>query len=84
MLQWGRDVSIPEMLRSDCVKVGPTSFNGAGMFLSRKSNQRMAENLHGNASMGPGCFYPGNGDSSGERSNWGYGFNGAGMFLSRK
>src|ERR1039458_6731031 len=83
-LQWGRDVSIPEM----AVAVNlPIQFIGA--------------------SMGPGCFYPGNKDSlrkppETERLQWGRDvsipeisrprrrrsrstcFNGAGMFLSRK
>ena len=36
------------------------SFNGAGMFLSRKYHQGRRLHLLHDASMGPGCFYPGN------------------------
>ena len=36
------------------------SFNGAGMFLSRKSILRVNNPTFQIASMGPGCFYPGN------------------------
>ena len=35
-LQWGRDVSIPEMPPPVRGAVVLTGFNGAGMFLSRK------------------------------------------------
>src|ERR1017187_6413084 len=59
-LQWGRDVSIPEMRRQlhhhDCFR----RFNGAGMFLSRKCGGGRVVSGAGGASMGPGCFYPGN------------------------
>ena len=58
-------------------------FNGAGMFLSRKLAPRRPAMPRLMASMGPGCFYPGN-----ERPRSAcpapLGFNGAGMFLSRK
>ena len=38
-------------------------FNGAGMFLSRKSQPAwQSPRQPGTASMGPGCFYPGNRD----------------------
>ena len=36
-LQWGRDVSIPEIMILSWAAGNPASFNGAGMFLSRKS-----------------------------------------------
>ena len=36
-LQWGRDVSIPEMHMAAGRQVVHDGFNGAGMFLSRKS-----------------------------------------------
>src|ERR1035441_7592330 len=36
MLQWGRDVSIPEILPPERSMSWTTGFNGAGMFLSRK------------------------------------------------
>src|ERR1039457_3424140 len=36
VLQWGRDVSIPEIVRAGDVALERCGFNGAGMFLSRK------------------------------------------------
>ena len=39
-LQWGRDVSIPEMSRPWHRRRRQYGFNGAGMFLSRKSTVR--------------------------------------------
>src|ERR1019366_1926601 len=61
-LQWGRDVSIPEMLRRAFMLLSPRArFNGAGMFLSRKCcGAPSCCYPHALASMGPGCFYPGN------------------------
>src|ERR1039458_2245603 len=41
---------------------GGVGFNGAGMFLSRKSQWHLRLTQHHMASMGPGCFYPGKGD----------------------
>src|ERR1035441_6134186 len=38
LLQWGRDVSIPEMLARIWALACRLGFNGAGMFLSRKSD----------------------------------------------
>src|ERR1035437_311645 len=35
-LQWGRDVSIPEMLRRSAARTRLPGFNGAGMFPSQK------------------------------------------------
>src|ERR1035437_4118169 len=35
-LQWGRDVSIPEMWQEFQARISTACFNGAGMFLSRK------------------------------------------------
>ena len=59
-LQWGRDVSIPEMTKSGASDADIHSFNGAGMFLSRKSEYGQGFGVRLLASMGPGCFYPGN------------------------
>ena len=60
MLQWGRDVSIPEIRASTPAGGASTRFNGAGMFLSRKFSEFSSTIFDGPASMGPGCFYPGN------------------------
>src|ERR1039458_2291777 len=59
-LQWGRDVSIPEMGQGERRADGPRCFNGAGMFLSRKYRPTGCKARVSLASMGPGCFYPGN------------------------
>src|ERR1017187_6441842 len=83
-LQWGRDVSIPEMPELPPMYAGTAGFNGAGMFLSRKFGYLRDAACHISgfngagmflsrkcqsfpqcmqeqpASMGPGCFYPGN------------------------
>ena len=83
-LQWGRDVSIPEIRALEKPKRAYRSFNGAGMFLSRKfdidarpgdraggfngagmflSRKSLIMRVNPRnpcASMGPGCFYPGN------------------------
>src|ERR1039458_645883 len=59
-LQWGRDVSIPEISKDDSRRVRRDGFNGAGMFLSRKYKLCSRPIYHPWASMGPGCFYPGN------------------------
>src|ERR1035441_7478428 len=59
-LQWGRDVSIPEIKSLPERQERRASFNGAGMFLSRKSLRDIAGTRGLAASMGPGCFYPGN------------------------
>src|ERR1017187_9579097 len=59
-LQWGRDVSIPEILAATGEGEDRRCFNGAGMFPSQKYPTR--EWISGNyrASMGPGCFHPRN------------------------
>src|ERR1035441_7506386 len=59
-LQWGRDVSIPEIWQCRTGRYTPCRFNGTGMFLSRKSGQNDEKAGRARASMGPGCFYPGN------------------------
>src|ERR1035437_3651914 len=59
-LQWGRDVSIPEIPAVSGHPIASTGFNGAGMFLSRKFGRAEDYPLRCIASMGPGCFYPGN------------------------
>src|ERR1035441_5438 len=65
-LQWGRDVSIPEMHAGLPLRWSIRCFNGAGMFLSRKCVGITAHMGAIAASMGPGCFYPGN--AAGRRS----------------
>ena len=59
-LQWGRDVSIPEMSRRSAARAAPRGFNGAGMFPSQKSARADPAKAVGPASMGPGCFHPRN------------------------
>ena len=59
-LQWGRDVSIPEITGATGAAGATGGFNGAGMFLSRKSCRCRWRRFWRSASMGPGCFYPGN------------------------
>src|ERR1017187_5222285 len=59
-LQWGRDVSIPEIKGRTPAQSLSSSFNGAGMFLSRKCGVNCTITIVSGASMGPGCFYPGN------------------------
>ena len=59
-LQWGRDVSIPEITGVGLARSSMDRFNGAGMFLSRKCKASIALRMSCSASMGPGCFYPGN------------------------
>ena len=60
LLQWGRDVSIPEIMIELYAHAIRLCFNGAGMFLSRKFVHVVLLDFQGFASMGPGCFYPGN------------------------
>src|ERR1035441_3072210 len=62
-LQWGRDVSIPEIPHYGRLRQRTLCFNGAGMFLSRKLDKAGFPEPRFRASMGPGCFYPGNADS---------------------
>ena len=59
-LQWGRDVSIPEITPLTLFPTILLYFNGAGMFLSRKLAGKIQGQRGWQASMGPGCFYPGN------------------------
>ena len=60
-LQWGRDVSIPEMSSSPRTHRSAHRFNGAGMFPSQKcAYQGAAQTVTEDASMGPGCFHPRN------------------------
>ena len=84
-LQWGRDVSIPEMLRwalggatFPCASMGP------GCFYPGNDISWALPLVPEAASMGPGCFYPGNPVSIVPVDQQLQGFNGAGMFLSRK
>ena len=68
-LQWGRDVSIPEISSTARALRQAWRFNGAGMFLSRKFDFDGRFLAFEFASMGPGCFYPGNiHDRTGPRS----------------
>ena len=83
-LQWGRDVSIPEIWRSPDSPMIPTGFNGAGMFLSRKSGAGrwwMASMMCFN---GAGMFLSRKCRGMLVRQRPLRRFNGAGMFLSRK
>src|ERR1035437_5179097 len=61
-LQWGRDVSIPEMRRpATSTPMSRSSFNGAGMFPSQKYAAAIFPGvIRDVASMGPGCFDPRN------------------------
>ena len=60
-LQWGRDVSIPEMPpASTCARTSRSRFNGAGMFPSQKCTGLGFVVGAALASMGPGCFHPRN------------------------
>ena len=83
-LQWGRDVSIPEMRRRARRFWRWRSFNGAGMFLSRKCDWvKVIGGLRAMLQWGRDVSIPEivrAGDVALERC----GFNGAGMFLSRK
>ena len=83
-LQWGRDVSIPEIPASIPSPSGSPSFNGAGMFLSRKYG-RLPRALQlplwlqwGRDVSIPEIAPPPRPPTACGR------FNGAGMFLSRK
>src|ERR1017187_7959782 len=59
-LQWGRDVSIPE-IRLLSEQLGRlVGFTGPRMFLSRNYGCYRSSWDGWWASMGPGCFYPGN------------------------
>ena len=83
-LQWGRDVSIPEISGHRRARWCRGCFNGAGMFLSRKSGRGIRRAGRAPGFNGAGMFlsrksrWPARADS---RSRC---FNGAGMFLSRK
>src|ERR1039458_2586989 len=82
-LQWGRDVSIPEIPHYGRLRQRTLCFNGAGMFLSRKLDKAGFPEPRFRASIVPGCFYPENGAATAPAVPM-RGFNGAGMFLSRK
>ena len=59
-LQWGRDVSIPEMPGLMRPLLFLIRFNGAGMFPSQKCEGMHPHGGDQLASMGPGCFHPRN------------------------
>ena len=72
-LQWGRDVSIPEMWLCAGLSAGSTlCFNGAGMFPSQKYLMQRTILSIMLASMGPGCFHPRNITSgeAGQMTTW--------------
>ena len=84
-LQWGRDVSIPEIGSGWCRERGDGHASmGPGCFHPRNDYvDVVGANFHP-ASMGPGCFHPRN---DCQRSTYALrtsGFNGAGMFPSQK
>src|ERR1035441_6201616 len=60
VLQWGRDVFIPEIALAVEIGRAYAGFNGAGMFSSQKYRLREAVADAWDASMGPGCFHPRN------------------------
>ena len=55
-LQWGRDVSIPEIRASPHFLGIPPCFNGAGMFLSRKSREPQMQDASTRCFNGAGMF----------------------------
>src|ERR1017187_5267817 len=62
-LQWGRDVSIPEMgWPLGIAPVIPKASMGPGCFYPGNTGSGVGVELRTIASMGPGCFYPGNND----------------------
>ena len=76
-LQWGRDVSIPEMVASFPHAVWFNGFNGAGMFLSRKfafPPTKLAASLGFNGAgmfLSRKCHGQNNGRGSGAGLQWG-------------
>src|ERR1035441_9862721 len=60
-LQWGRDVSIPEMLAGGTPLVPLLSLQwGRDVSIPEILRRSHGFGGQGDASMGPGCFYPGN------------------------
>src|ERR1017187_7564631 len=84
-LQWGRDVSIPEMHQT-ANPMGALSMLQWGRDVSIPEMGSLLAGFHRSAiaSMGPGCFYPGNIAGKTIKHGLRIRFNGAGMFLSRK
>src|ERR1019366_5359628 len=73
LLQWGRDVSIPEMLWAvGLIEFDHVASMGPGCFHPRNSLVVWTEAARSWASMGPGCFHPRNdsGNLCGRRSRW--------------
>ena len=61
LLQWGRDVSIPEITLTGRAPVKITKASmGPGCFYPGNGAKAWARSVDFSASMGPGCFYPGN------------------------
>ena len=84
-LQWGRDVSIPEIgvdrrrgVRLHRASMGPGCFHPRNEIVARDAAKINY------ASMGPGCFHPRNDVDAVRRYCHGRRFNGAGMFPSQK
>ena len=84
LLQWGRDVSIPEMMPLAVACCGDLGFNGAGMFLSRKSRRIPRKRRFTWRFNGAGMFLSRKYCWRRHPHHSHHGFNGAGMFLSRK
>ena len=60
-LQWGRDVSIPEMgVGQVAIGIRYTASMGPGCFYPGNKSRLAQPRRNPLASMGPGCFYPGN------------------------
>src|ERR1035441_9664454 len=83
-LQWGRDVSIPEIPWLLRPRPRYRRFNGAGMFLSRKSCRRPCPAWLPSRFNGAGMFLSRKCVLLTQHRRGQGGFNGAGMFLSRK
>src|ERR1039458_9523205 len=86
VLQWGRDVSIPEIrMPNETTAIFTDRFNGAGMFLSRKSRWPSPGRVaYSRLQWGRDVSIPEMGQTFGRATSVKLCFNGAGMFLSRK
>ena len=84
LLQWGRNVSIPEMMERDKAAGRLPRFNGAGMFPSRKCFEWRGLASERRRFNGAGMFPSRKYRLSVISYNEAACFNGAGMFPSRK
>ena len=84
VLQWGRDVSIPEMPRCSTWWSTQHSFNGAGMFPSQKWSVGPPGTVTLTGFNGAGMFPSQKFGASLPRFQFCRRFNGAGMFPSQK